>query len=56
MKTKAKFLVLMTVFLLLFTISAFSLAILKTEVILLPFAVLGLVLTVIFKIKLNKVI
>lgn len=52
---KTKFLLLFTIALFIFTASAFSLMILNNRPILLPFAVLGLVLMLVFKVKLNKV-
>lgn len=52
---KKAFLLTVTTALLIFTISAFSLVILNSKIIILPFAVLGLVLMLVFKVKLNKV-
>ena len=54
MSTKAKFLVLVTIGLLLFTISAFSMAITKQQIEILPFAVLSLILLFIFKKELKR--
>ncbi len=51
---KESTLIILTLALFLFTVSAFSLTIIKHNIIFLPFAVLGLVLMITFKIKLKE--
>ena len=52
---RTTFLVFIAIAVLLFTISAFSLAIIKASIIFLPFGILGLILVFVFRKKLKTI-